>query len=161
MNDAANTQTAFAAILDNGIGQAQALLALLEQEYQLLLSPPSKALETLLTEKQRLLKRVEQGVVAHNRFLQQQGLSADRHGTESYLDTLDDSRELQAAWNRYLDLAAACRRQNEINGGAVELNQRQVSQALNILLGVNDGNKTYGRSGQSRPTNASNSLGKA
>ena len=161
MKDAAASHIAFAAILDNGIGQAQALLDLLEQEYQLLLSPPSKALETLLTEKQRLLKLVEQGVVAHNRFLQQQGLSADRHGTESYLDSLDDKGELQTAWNHYLELAAACRRQNEINGGAVELNQRQVSQAMNILLGVNDGNKTYGRSGQSRSTNASNSLGKA
>lgn len=161
MNDNANIRSAFAAILNNEIGQVQSLLELLEREYQLLLSSPSKALETLLADKQRLLTLVEQGVAAHNRFLLQQGYSADRAGTESYLHACGDNRELLAQWNRYLELVEACRSQNEINGGAVALNQRQVSLALNILLGIGDGNKTYGRSGQSRSTSTPNSLGKA
>jgi flagellar biosynthesis protein FlgN len=161
MNENATTRSAFAAILNNEVGQAQILLDLLEREYALLCASPSKALDALLAEKQRLLVLVEQGVAAHNRFLQQQGYSADRRGTEAYLHTCDDKRELLAQWNRHLELVEACRKQNEINGGAVALNQRQVSLALNILLGVGEANKTYGRSGQSRPTNIPNSLGKA
>jgi flagellar biosynthesis protein FlgN len=161
MNKHITTDSAFAGILNDEIEQAQRLLDLLEQEYQLLLSSPSTALETLLSEKERLLQSVEQSVAAHHRFLQAQGLSPDRLGTESYLSASHDDHGLEERWNRYIELVEACRKQNEINGGAVELNQRQVNQALSILLGISDGNKTYGRSGQSRPTNTSNSLGKA
>jgi flagellar biosynthesis protein FlgN len=155
------TESAFSGILNTEIEQAQRLLDLLEQEYQLLLSSPSTALETLLTEKKRLLRSVEQSVAAHHRFLQQQGFGADGQGTEAYLGASDGDPELTQTWRRYIELVEACRKQNEINGGAVALNQRQANQALHILLGISDGNKTYGRSGQSKPSNPSKSLGKA
>jgi flagellar biosynthesis/type III secretory pathway chaperone len=138
--------------------QTQALLNLLERENELLHASPSQALTDLQAEKRALLKQVENSAIQHRQLLIQQGLSADRSGTEALIQ---GHGALQAQWQTYLSLLQRCQRQNEINGAAVELNQRQVNQALNILLGIGNSQKTYGRSGEARPTNATNSLGKA
>jgi flagellar biosynthesis/type III secretory pathway chaperone len=161
MDDTPNTASHLLQILNQENEQAQKLLALLEHEYQLLKSNPGRELEEVLAQKKQLLKSVEQSVSAHHRFLQQQGLSRDRQGTERYLEQHRHDPSLTAAWERYLELLQACHKQNEINGGAVALNQRQVNQALNLLLGMGDGNKTYGRSGETRPNRPSSTLGKA
>lgn len=155
------TQRRFLAILKQETEQTAALLELLEREYELLKSSPGKDLEALLAQKQQQLQRVEQSTLAHHRFLQQQGLPCDRRGTESYLEQSRENLALSSAWKGHLELLQACRRQNEINGGTVALNQRHVNQALELLLGQGDGNKTYGPSGESHPTRPSNTLGKA
>jgi len=155
------TQDQLLRILDHESAQAQALLDLLEEEYRLLSRAPGDSLEALLNRKKQQLKQVEQSASAHHQFLRAQGLSADRRGTEAYLEACGDSPSLQAGWQRYLALIQQCQKQNEINGGAVAVNQRQVNQALNLLLGLGDGNKTYGRSGESQPARPSKTLGKA
>jgi flagellar biosynthesis/type III secretory pathway chaperone len=154
------TQTLFHRILSQETEQAKSLLELLKQEFELLKSAPGKPLETLQAEKREQLKQVEQAVSAHHQFLKQQGLTNDRQGTEQYVETCSDNPALSSAWEEYLEILQACQKQNEINGGAVALNQRQVNQALNLLLGLNE-DKTYGRSGESRPGRPSKSLGKA
>ncbi len=155
------TQQRLLQILERESEQIRDLLEMLEQEFQLIKTNPGKALEELLTQKRQQLKQVEQSTLAHHRFLQQQGLSSDREGTKSYLEKCLENQSLQTAWNSYLELLQACQKQNEINGGAVALNQRQVNQALNLLLGIGEGNQTYGRSGESRPARPSSTLGKA
>ncbi|MCU7806709.1 MAG: flagellar protein FlgN [Candidatus Thiodiazotropha sp. (ex Semelilucina semeliformis)] len=151
-------QSAFIDLLRLEIEQTQRLLDLLQQEYQLLQAAPSEALKKLQTEKKIQLEAVEKSATKHRQFLLKQGLTADRQGTETFID---DNTELLGAWKQYLTLLEKCQKQNDINGGAVELNQRQVNQALSILLGMGNANKTYGPSGESRPTNPSKSLGKA
>ncbi len=155
------TQAQFLSILDRESEQAQILLDLLEQEYRMLGSAPDEALDTLLNRKKQQLAQVEQSASAHHRFLQSQGLSADRRGTEAYLEACGDNPPILVSWQRYVGLIEACQKQNEINGGAVAANQRQVNQALNLLLGLGDGNKTYGRTGESQPARPSKTLGKA
>jgi flagellar biosynthesis/type III secretory pathway chaperone len=155
------TQNHFLRILHQETAQAKQLLDLLEQEFHLLKANPGEALQSLLVEKRAQLTKVEQCVTAHHHFLQLQGLSPDRRGTEAYLDQCGEKSSLSAAWTAYLEMAQACKRQNDINGGAVTLNQRQVNQALALLLGLGEGNKTYGPSGESRPVRPSKTLGKA
>ncbi len=157
----AESQEQFLRILHQESEQAQTLLDLLEQEYALLNSAPGGSLEALLNRKKQQLQQVEQSASAHHRFLRAQGLSSDRRGTETYLTACGDNPSLAAAWQRYLALIQKCQQQNEINGGAVAANQRQVNQALNLLLGLGDGDKTYGRSGESQPGRPSKTLGKA
>jgi len=154
-------QSALIRILNLEIEQAQRLLDLLEQEYQLLLTSPGKSLEALLQEKRRQLKSVEESVAQHHRFLHQQGLSPDRTGTLAFMETATDNPQLLETWKRFESLLQTCQKQNQINGGAVTLNQRQTKQMLEILLGIGSGNKTYSRSGESRSVNSPNSLGKA
>jgi flagellar biosynthesis/type III secretory pathway chaperone len=160
MDSRPQTQTLFLRILKQETEQARSLHALLKQEFDLLKKAPGKPLQNLLAEKRKQLKAVEQSVSAHHRFLKQQGFANDRQGTEQYIETCRDNPALSAAWEAYLEILQACQKQNEINGGAVALNQHQVNQALNLLLGLNE-NKTYGRSGESRPGRLPKSLGKA
>jgi flagella synthesis protein FlgN len=154
-------QARFLRVLNHESEQVGILLELLKQEFELLKSSPGDALEALLSNKKQQLKKVEQSVAAHRQFLKQQGLSNDRQGTESYLEACPDNTALQQTWRHYQELLQACQDQNEINGGTVAANQRQVNQALNLLLDLGDINKTYGRSGESRPSRPSKTLGKA
>ena len=154
-------QALFLRILEQEVEQAKLLLGLLQQEFELLKANPGKELESLLAQKAAQLKQVEESVLAHHRFLQQQGLSSDRKGTEEYLQLCTDNTTLATAWEQHGGLLQACSRQNEINGGAVALNQRQVNQALTLLLGMGDSQKTYGRGGESHSARPSKSLGKA
>ncbi|MCU7851685.1 MAG: flagellar protein FlgN [Candidatus Thiodiazotropha sp. (ex Monitilora ramsayi)] len=151
-------QSAFIELLRLEFEQTQRLLELLQQEYQLLQAAPSEALKKLQAEKKIQLEAVEKSATKHRQFLLKQGLTADRQGTETFLA---GNSEVMALWKQYLTVLEKCQKQNDINGGAVELNQRQVNQALSILLGMGNGNKTYGPSGEPRPTNPSKSLGKA
>lgn len=154
-------QALFLGILQREVEQAGILHELLQQEFELLKSNPGQELQSLLAQKSAQLKQVEQSVSAHHRFLQAQGLSSDRQGTEEYIGHCPDNSVLAAAWQQHQALLQACSKQNEINGGAVALNQRQINQALNLLLGMSESQKTYGRSGEPRPARPSKTLGKA
>ncbi|MCG8044747.1 MAG: flagellar protein FlgN [Candidatus Thiodiazotropha endolucinida] len=151
----------FVEILHNEIEQSQRLLDLLRSEYTLLQKGPPQALQALITEKKEQLKQVEAAVATHNRFLEQQGYGTDRQGTETYIQQCSNLESTSETWHRFITLLEACHKQNEINGGAVQLNQRHVSQTLDILKGISQRDKTYGPSGESKPNTTSKSLGKA
>ncbi|MEW8008172.1 MAG: flagellar protein FlgN [gamma proteobacterium symbiont of Clathrolucina costata] len=151
----------FVEILHNEIEQSQRLLDLLRSEYTLLQKGSPQALQALITEKKEQLKQVEAAVATHNRFLEQQGYGTDRQGTETYIQQCSNLESTSETWHRFITLLEACHKQNEINGGAVQLNQRHVSQTLDILKGISQRDKTYGPSGESKPNTTSKSLGKA
>ncbi|MBT3013974.1 MAG: flagellar protein FlgN [Candidatus Thiodiazotropha sp. (ex Lucina aurantia)] len=151
----------FVEILHNEIEQSQRLLDLLRSEYTLLQKGSPQALQALITEKREQLKQVEAAVATHNRFLEQQGYGTDRQGTETYIQQCSNLESTSETWHRFITLLEACHKQNEINGGAVQLNQRHVSQTLDILKGISQRDKTYGPSGESKPNTTSKSLGKA
>ncbi|MEW8646828.1 MAG: flagellar protein FlgN [Candidatus Thiodiazotropha endolucinida] len=151
----------FVEILHNEIEQSQRLLDLLRSEYTLLQKGSPQALQALITEKREQLKQVEAAVATHNRFLEQQGYGTDRQGTETFIQQCSNLESTSETWHRFITLLEACHKQNEINGGAVQLNQRHVSQTLDILKGISQRDKTYGPSGESKPNTTSKSLGKA
>ncbi|MES9833216.1 MAG: flagellar protein FlgN [Candidatus Thiodiazotropha sp. DIVDIV] len=161
MQNTTQHQETFSKIVNNEIEQAQNLLELLQRELELLKAPPSKALEELTELKKQLLIQVEQSVTQHNQLLISQGYSSDRKGTEAFIQQCPNSDQLNEHWNQFSSLLEACQKQNEINGGAVQLNQHQVAQALDVLRGFANSDKTYGPAGESRPTTSSKSLGKA
>ncbi|MES9826985.1 MAG: flagellar protein FlgN [Candidatus Thiodiazotropha sp.] len=161
MNNPSEACSAFIEILHNEIEQSQRLLDLLRTEYTLLQKGPPQALQESITEKREQLKRVDAAVATHNRFLEQQGYAADRQGTETYIQQCSNLESTSETWHRFITLLEACHKQNEINGGAVQLNQRHVAQTLDILKGISQRDKTYGPSGESKPNSTSKSLGKA
>jgi flagellar biosynthesis/type III secretory pathway chaperone len=154
-------QATFLKILNHEIEQIQQLLGLLKQEYELLKQPPSKALDDLLEIKKRLLIQVDQSTKQHNNLLNRLGLTTDRKGNDEFIQQCPDKSGLKERWSHFSSLLESCQKQNEINGGAVRLNQHQVTQALDILRGLANGDKTYGPGGEARPTSSSKSLGKA
>ncbi|MET0063287.1 MAG: flagellar protein FlgN [Candidatus Thiodiazotropha endolucinida] len=161
MSNPSESCSDFVDILHNEIEQSQRLLDLLRSEYTLLQKGSPQALQALITEKREQLKQVEAAVATHNRFLEQQGYGTDRQGTETYIQQCSNLESTSETWHRFITLLEACHKQNEINGGAVQLNQRHVSQTLDILKGISQRDKTYGPSGESKPNTTSKSLGKA
>ncbi|PUB77876.1 MAG: hypothetical protein DBP03_02895 [gamma proteobacterium symbiont of Ctena orbiculata] len=161
MNHSSEAAAAFHDILTNEIAQAQQLHDLLRKENALLQKGSPQALQDLSEEKKTLLQRVEAAVASHHRFLERQGFGIDRQGTEAFIQGCANGEALQQAWVHFTTLLESCRRQNEVNGGAVQLNQRHVSQTLEILKGLSQGDKTYGRGGEAKPNATSKSLGKA
>ncbi|ODB87759.1 hypothetical protein A3194_08405 [Candidatus Thiodiazotropha endoloripes] len=154
-------QMSFVRIVQTETELTQQLLNLLRQEFELLKSPPSKKLEELLAQKQQQLQQIEQSAIQHNQLLASLGFTPDRKGTEAFIQQSPDNAQLQEQWNKFTSLLEACQKQNEINGGAVQLNQHQVAHALDVLRGFANSDKTYGPGGESRPTSSSKSLGKA
>jgi flagellar biosynthesis/type III secretory pathway chaperone len=161
MNSLVETSRLFVKIVQIEIEQSQRLLDLLRKEYELLQKGSPQALQALTEEKKQQLKHVETAVLNHNRFLEQQGLSADRQGTEAYINQCGENQQMTETWQRFTSVLEACQKQNEINGGAVQLNRRHVTQTLDILKGISQKDKTYGPSGESKPNATSKSLGKA
>ncbi|MCG7897975.1 MAG: flagellar protein FlgN [Candidatus Thiodiazotropha weberae] len=154
-------QMSFVRIVQTETELTQQLFNLLRQEFELLKSPPSKKLEELLAQKQQQLQQIEQSAIQHNQLLASLGFTPDRKGTEAFIQQSPDNAQLQEQWNKFTSLLEACQKQNEINGGAVQLNQHQVAHALDVLRGFANSDKTYGPGGESRPTSSSKSLGKA
>jgi flagellar biosynthesis/type III secretory pathway chaperone len=161
MNNSSETTRLFVKIIQIEIEQSQRLLDLLSKEYELLQKGSPQALQTLTAEKKQQLKHVESAVINHNRFLEQQDLTPDREGTEAFIKQCADNASMTETWKRFITLLEACHKQNEINGGAVQLNRRHVTQTLDILKGISQKDKTYGPSGESKPNATSKSLGKA
>lgn len=161
MNNTSETYRLFVKIMQIEIEQSQRLLDLLRKEYDLLQKGTPQALQALTEEKKQQLKHVEAAVLNHNRFLEQQGLTPDREGTEAYIKQHSDNASMAETWRRFITLLEACHKQNEINGGAVQLNRRHLTQTLDILKGISQQDKTYGPSGESKPNATAKSLGKA
>jgi flagellar biosynthesis/type III secretory pathway chaperone len=161
MNNPTEVDKVFVKVVENEIEQSQRLLDLLKSEYTLLQKESPQALQKLTEEKKQQLKQVETAALNHNRFLKQLGFSADRTGTEAFIQQFGNNELVTDTWYRFISVLEACQKQNQINGGAVQLNQRHVTQTLDILKGISQQDKTYGRSGESKPTSTSKSLGKA
>ncbi|MET0091221.1 MAG: flagellar protein FlgN [Candidatus Thiodiazotropha sp.] len=161
MSLSADVQSKFARILNQEIEQTQLLLTLLRREYELLSTPTDAEMKAVLEQKKQQLLAVEQSVTQHNRLLSDNGLSPNREGTEQLLRECNAGPQLLEQWQTFSLLLSECQKQNEINGGALRLNQHQVGQALDILRGIAASEKTYGPEGQTRPNSTSNSLGKA
>lgn len=114
-------------ITDCHLDQAEALLAILGREHAALLSGDLAAIEAIVREKQTAAAELE--------ALARLAL---------------DARELHdARGTRLLELARACRSQNEINGGMVEAGLRHTRRVLALLHGQNPDDEVYARTGGS------------
>ena len=154
-------QIEFAEIIEAESIQTEGLLALLRQEHNLLQQNSPEALEQIAAVKQKQLQLLELTAQGKHDFLQRQGLSPDRQGAVTYIAAMPESSQIRHYFRILQEMLEASRAQNEINGGIVALNRRRVSNALDLLQSSRQGQKTYGRSGESRTSRLSNSFGKA
>jgi flagellar biosynthesis/type III secretory pathway chaperone len=148
-------------ILQHGIREAETLLELLDEEQRLLRGTDPGALERLTQRKQQQIENLEVVVVRQDAFLQQQGLPPGPSGMQGYLDGAAVDDAIKRSWTEFVDKLARCRKQNTLNGALLVQSQRQISHALQLLLGAGEANRTYGPSGEARSNQTANSLGKA
>ncbi len=151
----------FCLILQAEIKQVQVLLELLTEEYELLQNTSPEPLERLIKIKQQQIEKLETTVIQQNLFLQQQEISPDRAGIESFIKNSPLDSPIRELWKEFEQLLEASRKQNEINGSMLVQSRQQVTNTLNLLRGVTQEQRTYGRSGEACPSQTATSLGRA
>ena len=112
-----------------------ALLEVLSREYETLSSTHPENLEAIVRQKQELLARLGELDQALRATITAAGFGEDSKGLEAFLRAADTSGRLQQQWRKVADTLRECETQNQVNGGLLELSQRQVEQALTLLRG--------------------------
>lgn len=134
MTISAAQHQAFARLLQQETAAVKALLALLAQEHQALGERNASTLATTVHEKEQQLSQLDQLAQQRSQILQQAGVTADKAGFETFLES-DASGQLSKFWSGLEGLLRECQQQNQINGTLLEANKNVVQQALSILTG--------------------------
>ncbi|MEN8178122.1 MAG: flagellar protein FlgN [Pseudomonadota bacterium] len=151
----------FSQILEIEIEQVQVLLELLNEEYRLLQLTSPEPLERLTEEKQRQIEKLEATVAQQNDFLRQHDLPPNRQGIEIFIKKYPAGSRINEQWRIFEQRLDTSRKQNEINGSMLAQNRQQITNTLNLLRGVAQGQKIYGPSGEARSTQTAKFLGSA
>ena len=135
-------------LLSVELESARNLLHLLAQEHQILVTGDAAAIRSISAQKQSQIKLLGEQLLLRDRFLATHQLPAGKHGTDLFIDQVDENSELSQCWSQIEQLATQLNDRNEVNGGIVALAQRQVHQMLNILTCHTEQNTTYGPAGE-------------
>lgn len=137
-------------ITRHDIDLSEQLLALIDQEFQALTERQLEALESLLGDKQILLKQLDQHAQQRTALLRDHGLPADLQGLRAYAATQPNSAELLAASTCLAQLLEECKTHNTRNGQVIQANRFVVGKLLNVLQGTTAPTLYNSRGGQTR-----------
>lgn len=137
-------------ITRHDIDLSEQLLALIDQEFQALTERQLDALESLLGDKQILLKQLDQHAQQRTTLLRNQGLPIDLQGLQAYAATQPNGTELLAASTRLAQLMDECKIHNARNGQVIQANRFVVGKLLNVLQGTTAPSLYDSRGGQTR-----------
>lgn len=118
------------------IDLSEQLLALIDREFQALTERQLDSLESLLGDKQILLKQLDQHAQQRTALLRHYGLSVDLQGLSAYAATQTNGAELLAASTRLAQLMDECKSHNARNGQVIQANRFVVGKLLNVLQGT-------------------------
>jgi flagellar biosynthesis/type III secretory pathway chaperone len=147
---------ALTSLLEEELVMARAMYELLEREYEALTDGDPEVITATSKSKLEQLKEMEQHLAQVNRFLLEQGLTADTRGAEQAITMTGPDPEVQSRWDELRSMEIKLQRQNEINGGIITIGQRRVKQALDILSGKSGLTGTYSQEGETRFSKPSN-----
>lgn len=151
----------FCRLVQTEIACAERLLLTLEQEHQALLARDTTALERASSDKVPLLRELEQRLVAHDGFLRDLRLPPGKAGNLTFLGQLSLDAEEHGLWRRLQEIADTCRTRNERNGSILAASRARVQRSLEILRGLPEATRTYGKGGETRHSGRSQILGQA
>ncbi len=151
----------FRRLVQAQIGCAEKLIKALEQERLALLARDAQELTRVGTSKTTLLREMEQRLQAHETFLKALRLPPGKEGSEALLKTLPKDGDEWNLWRKLQELATQCRDHNEVNGSLLAASRARMERAFQILRGVPENTRTYGRGGDSQYYSDSQVLGKA
>lgn len=136
--------TRLATNVASGVAATAALQGHLKAERDALERQDCDALLEAAAAKQQALDSLEAIEAERVRLLRNAGLAADEQGMQAVAIGYP---ELSDAWQRYKDLASACRDENLTNGAILRLRHQQFAGAFAVLSG--SGPPTYGPAGTS------------
>lgn len=145
------------------IADAMRLLAVLQHEHTLLSGRDASAIERTAEEKQHFLAQLDASGQAHSAALRAAGYAEHTQSMQDWLRQLDQhtGSQLTPLWQRLESLLTACRQQNQINGGIIEISRRHTQRALGILHGKSEETELYSPGGATCGTGFSRTLARA
>ena len=151
-------------LLHADIAVATRLIELLDEENDALISRDRQGLESLITEKQQLMEKLEFSSKQRSRWVQplvaSSGLPLEQCW-EQVLQQLDD-KALTASWEQFQQLVERCKQANERNGKLIARGRSTLRQLLSIFRGQYvEAPKLYTASGTTQSGNQSHTVTKA
>jgi len=128
---------------------AQDLLSVLLREREALGQRALEAIQEMAERKDRLIQQLE-GLSSHqNALLRQAGIDPQGAKLEVELRAMG-VRSVAEQWSALRSLLKDCQRENQINGGIIEISRRFAEQVLDILRGTAPDARLYGPSGETK-----------
>lgn len=123
--------------LQEELTTVDALLHLLQREYDILKARDLPALEQVVAEKQRCVDRLQDQIAARLGNLREHGFAADAQGMAAYLNRLPPADQIAATrlWTELEQAAVQLRNQNDINGAVIAAGRSHIERSLAILSG--------------------------
>lgn len=144
----------FAQTVDSEIVAAQAFVALLEREQQMLIKGEVDDLLDLVREKNSVATQLATLAAKRNRLLAASGHDSDRAGVAAWFAAHPDETGARNTWSSLLAVAGQARELNRVNGELIQERMQRNAQALEVLLGSHAAANLYGPDGQSAPPSA-------
>lgn len=144
----------------DGLGEefnaGKALLQLLKQEQELLISADVDALTKVTEEKTKMIARMGELAQRRHRNLAAAGFEASESGMQKWLKNAAPAAG--KSWNELLDLTRQAKEQNRVNGMLIGQHMARTQNALNVLQGTPQGGNLYGPNGQAASKSSSRKL---
>jgi len=146
--------------LDNVAKQAQQLMALLQEERNIISSNDGIALEEVTLSKEKLAETIQISTQHFNQHLQQAGFGNNNLSLSKYFETCVEpvATQFKTTWQNLQLVLKQCQDENRINGRLLNSSQRRIKQALSILQGQSIEEDLYGSGGESVNQSSGNSL---
>ncbi len=129
--------------MDDSLQAALALERHLRDERQALERQDDDALAAAAAGKRDGVQRLERLEAARRAVCRDAGRPAGLENMPDLLAWCGADERLDASWQHFLDVVAACDRRNAANGAAIHLRQRQLAAAIGILRGATADSATY------------------
>ncbi len=145
-------------------GQAQQLFTVLQAEYktsadlleslklerQALIDADIDKVNEISEKKQPLVMQLELLGKQREVILQSVGFNPDKTGLSAFISNQPEkqSQMLKKVLTQLKKMAEACRQQNQLNGGIVNVNRQYVQRAMSIFRGRDTNADAYGPGGE-------------
>ena len=134
-------------LLNETLTHTQGLKRQLEAEATALAANDLANLESAVAAKNASVQELELLELQRQRLLETAGFSGNRYGTEACIEWCDENHDVARLWQKLLEEARTCQRQNRVNGMLVQFSRRNVQQLLDILRGQPQAGRLYDPSG--------------
>ena len=141
-------------LLERQIQLTSQLHDIVKQEYEILNSRITDALETLSNDKQPLIIEIDQINQQWLALLETESVSLTPYKISLFLEDYDvvNGSSLRKTWQALLKTAKDCQKANEVNGRIISLRYQATLQTLHILRGNNPSDNIYNGQGTKTPT---------
>jgi len=126
------------------------LLEILTEERDSLRMSDANVMDMMTVKKQPLVLQLEQLGRQREALLQREGFSVDKEGLKAFIanQTHQDAQMLNNILQDLRVMVNACRDNNQINGGIVNVNRQYVQRAMDMLRGRDLNASSYGPGGE-------------